>query len=389
MDEVEEEDAEMGEALQKEKALAEPIYVNTLQSFETVGYFDADTKRRFPTREKPSKLVKLGKGRTLKIVATQEFGYPNSHDLDFKRALFRLIDESAEVVERINADGTKTFHRRPPQQPIRVKSKTIIRYAGRSPNKRERKLLTDFLNRNKSTSMIGDIENPKTREFGERNVSLFSEIVTKGQITKNGREAEEHLIWLSPHTMRLYFWNRTRKEDISFHNSLSKPISKVLYPYLDSGWFASYTKGGGGYTKSYPSTCQWLSLRQYKAPSDIKRQLDPAHLELQARGYLASWSYRKGAEGDWLITWLAGEKWQTDMKARGHKTVRTFLPPPKPKKEATPQPDKKDDCLFCNDTGHAEFTRVDAGTAFMIPCNHSQDFITAVEQQEGAKFIQT
>ena len=375
--------AEMGESLHNEKSLDIPIYVNTLQTFETCGYFDASYKRRYPSREKPSKIVKLGKGRTIEIIPTQKYGYANARDMDFKRALFRIIDERAKAVERVNGDGSKTIHYQVPQ-PVHIQSKTVIRYAGGHPNPKWRKYLNNYLHRNKATSMVGDIEDPKTREYSRYDVSLFSQVITKGERTKDGAEAEEHLIWLSDYALRVYYWHRTRKEDISFHNSLTKPISKVLYPYLDSGWFASITKGGKSYTKNYPSTCLFLSIPAYKSLARVKQQLDPAHQELQASGYLDSWEYRKGVEGDWLVTWLPGEKWFADMKARGH-TVHRTLPPPK--KVAVAPPDKKESCSFCNTQGFITFERLGDSSSFATRCEHTQDFVTGVERSMSARAL--
>jgi hypothetical protein len=156
------------------------LYVSSLQTFETCGYFDASYKRRYPTREKPHKLVTLTDNRTIKIIPTQEYGYANAVDLDYQRALFRIIDEQAEQKERINQDGTKTYHPHV-SQPIRARVKPFIRYAGRYANKRERKYLDDFLHRNRATSMHGTFEDPRTRQFRQFDVSLFSQVLTRGK----------------------------------------------------------------------------------------------------------------------------------------------------------------------------------------------------------------
>lgn len=280
---------------QKEKTVAPatslaPVYVSTLQSFETCGYFDASYKRRKPTDKKPSKVVKLGDGRKIEIVPTQKYGYPNAIDLDYKRALFRIVDEQAQWVERVNPDGTKTKH---PQVhlPIRAQAKPFIRYAGRIPHP---------------------------------DVALFAQVITKGEQTKEGLDSECHHIWLTPFALREYYFLRTRQEDLTFHHQLATPISKVLYPYLDSGWFAALSNGGTAYTKSYITLCEWIALTQYKTESEIKRQLDPTHRELHALGYLDRWEYLRGKKEGYSIRWSPGRKWFEDAKARG----ADFTPPP-------------------------------------------------------------
>src|SRR2546426_9105196 len=89
----------------KEIPAVQPLYVSSIQTFETCGYFTGSFKRNYPTQEKPSKLVVLADNRQIEIIPTQKFGYPNAHDLDFKRGLFRIIDEHAERVERVHPDG--------------------------------------------------------------------------------------------------------------------------------------------------------------------------------------------------------------------------------------------------------------------------------------------
>lgn len=313
---------------QQEKAVAPatplaPVYVSTLQSFETCGYFDASYKRRKPTEKKSMKVVKLSDGRTVKIIPTVEYGYPNAIDLDYKRALFRIIDEQADWVERINPDGTKTRH---PQVhlPIRAQAKPFIRYAGRIPHPNERKNLHDFLHRCRATTMLGEFADPKTRQFARADVALFAQIITQGEQTKDGLESEYHHIWLTPFALREYYFLRTRQEDHIFHQQLANPISKVLYPYLDSGWFAALSNGGTAYTKAYATLCEWIALTQYKTESEIKRQLDPTHRELHALGYLERWEYVRGKKEGYSVRWYPGRKWFADAKARGAE----FTPPP-------------------------------------------------------------
>jgi len=297
------------------------FYVSSLQTFETSGYFDASYKRRYPTEREPSKIVTLTDNRRIEIVPTQKYGYPNAVDLDYKRALFRIIDEIAEPTERLYADGTKKTHYHIPQ-PISAHTKTFIRYAGRSPNPRERKILNDFLHRNAATRMHGEFEDPKTREFKRADVSLFAEVMTKGENTDGGLETEQHRIWLTPYATRLYYWHRTRREDISFHTRLATPISKVLLPYLDGGWFAVFSNGGNRYTKSYATLCNFLSIAKYKYKSKILEKLDPSHDELRTLGYLEKWEYKKNQKGEWSITWYPGDKWFDDVEERGMSFAR-------------------------------------------------------------------
>lgn len=377
---------EAEERAKKEKQGLPTLYVSSLQTFETSGYFDGSYKRRYPSKEKPSKVVTLGDNRKIDIVPTQKYGYPNAVDLDYQRALFRLIDEQVENVERIDENGVKTHHGRVPQ-PLPAKTKKFVRYAGRSICPRERKNLNDFLHRGGATRMEGEFKDPKTREYRKFDVALFSQVITRGEKAKNGDVAEQHLIWLSPFALRLYYWHRTRQEDISFHHQLTQAYAKVLYPYLDSGWFASILKGGKAYTKTYPALCFWLSLAEYKTKSRIKQQLDPGHEELKAMGYLADWNYRRRPGGEWVITWYPGERWAADLKARRQDTTPKLVnyQPAKPV-AGSPDQEAAASCTHCSKDGWTVYT-MPQGQNITGRCPHDLPVIMANASKNGWQWL--
>jgi len=377
-------------ATKKEKHGLPTLYVSSLQTFETSGYFDGSYKRRYPTKEKPSKVVTLGDNRKIEIVPTQKYGYPNAVDLDYQRALFRLIDEQVEKVERVNEDGTKTYHSRPPT-PLLATTKKFIRYAGRSANPRERKNLNDFLHRGGATRMEGELRDPKTRTYGYFDVALFSQVITKGEKTKDGNVTEQHQIWLSPFALRLYYWHRTRQENISFHHQLTQAYAKVLYPYLDSGWFASISKGGKAYTKAYPTLCRWLSIAEYKTKSRIKQQLDPGHEDLKAQGYLADWNYKRRDNSAWIIEWFPGERWFTDLKTRRQDTTPQLVnarPITEEQKNQQAQLNREaiNACIHCSQDGWITYQTAE-GTSMAGRCPHNLPFIMAHASKNGWQWL--
>src|SRR6266446_347923 len=48
----------------------QPLYVSSIQTFETCGYFTGAFKRSYPTKEKSSKLVSLSDNRHIEIIPT-------------------------------------------------------------------------------------------------------------------------------------------------------------------------------------------------------------------------------------------------------------------------------------------------------------------------------
>jgi len=377
-------------ATKKEKQSLPALYVSSLQTFETSGYFDASHKRRYPTRAKPSKVVTLTDNRKIEIVPTQKYGYPNAVDLDYQRALFRLIDEQAEKRERIKPDGTKVYHYQPPT-PLLIPTNKFIRYAGRKKNQREIKYLNDYLHRGGATRMIGELEDPKTRKYGRFDVALFSQVITKGEKTKYVDESEHHLVWLTPYALRLYFFHRTRQEDNNFHTQLTQAYAKVLLPYLDSGWFASISNGGKAYTKAYPTLCRLLSLAEHKKKSYIQRQLDPGHEDLKAQGYLADWNYRRRDNGEWIIEWFPGEKWFTDLKARRQDTTPQLVnarPITEEQKNQQAQLNREavNACIHCSQDGWI-FYETGKGQSIAGRCPHDLPVIMAHASKNGWQWL--
>lgn len=317
------------EAKEEDKTHLPALYVPSLLTIETCGYFDAGYKRRYPKRPNEVKTVAIGQNRTVRIIPST-YGYPNSDDSDFLHAFYRICDEQAQRVERINHDGTKTYHYHLPQ-PVRVPTKKLLRYASRSFNAREKKAVRDFFERNGATSIKGELQDPKTREYGSLFFSLFSQIAAKGEKMKDGTTAETNFVWFSPYALRSYYWRLTRRVDLNFHNQLTKAISKALYPYLDTGWFAA---GSKAYTKTYISLCDILSLRCEKYLSLIRKQLDPTHNELKTTGYLERWHYKQNDHKEFSITWWPGQKWFEDQKARGQTFTPTLSAPAESNQDA-------------------------------------------------------
>jgi hypothetical protein len=328
-----EEGKEVERASKKETSL-QPFYVNSLLTIETCGYFEAGYKRRHPTKEQPTKILTVGDNHKIEFIPSQKYGYSNADDLDFLHAFYRICDEKAQRVERVHPDGSRSWHFHL-QQPVAIPLKKLLRYASRSFNAREKKTARDFFYRNAFTGIKGELQDPKTRAYGSVAFTLFSQVALKGEKLKNNTEAETNLVWLSPYALRCYYWRLTRKEDNAFHQLLTTAIGKVLYPYLDSGFFASVTKGGKSYEKEYAALCELLSLPAYKYLARIKQQLDPAHTELQQLGYLDTWEYRKGINNTWLVIWYPGLKWFEDVRARGFTLTPKLEAPTQQKEQPT------------------------------------------------------
>jgi hypothetical protein len=287
-------------------------YVAAEQNIETIGYFSASYKRRYPQKPNEAKEIILGSERHVRIVPST-YGYPNCEDQDFYRAFLKLCSMQAIALER-RREGTITRH---PQLPVPIGFSTnrILRYAGKGDSARNREAVRNWVKRSAATTIEGGLLFAKTRhmnqEFGGQ---LFSQYVLVGEKMRNGRVADMNFVWPAPWFLSNFYFNYYRRVDLAFHQRLTRPIAKGLYPLLETGWFAS----GGSFAKRYVDLCAHLFIQFQPHLSLVKQQLDPAHEELRREDFLELWEYISGKEAAWtgVIRWWPGKKWLSEQEIR-------------------------------------------------------------------------
>jgi len=289
-----------------------PDYIPTEVSLQHLGFFTPSSKRikRISIKEKILKTITQPDG-TKRDVKSTIIGNPNlgglpiTSDQDYWRAFEKILDETTETTP----NGKKHF-----QLPVEVPIRKLIRYAGKKESAKERKEARQWIERMTGTLIKGAIYKKKHKDYEEGFIgAVFSQAYLRGQTTRNGKPADTNLIWPAPWYLSNYFHGNIRPIDYNLYKRLRKPISKSLAPLLETGWYAS---GGNPYQKRYSHLSQEFLLRKEKHLSDIKRQLDPSHKELQGEELLSRWDYRKLQNGDWIIVYYAGRKFFDDQKAR-------------------------------------------------------------------------
>jgi hypothetical protein len=285
-----------------------PEYIPAEVSLENLGYFTPSSNRikDIYVKEKVlgHKTDPDGTKRTIKatIRASGGLGLPTTSDLDYYRAFLKICYEVADAQGRLH-------------MPIAVPTAKLIRYAGKIESAREKREVRAWLKRMAFTGIEGGIYRAKTKVYEDEFVgTVFSQVVLHGKKMKNGEIAETNYVWLAPWFLANYFRHHLRPVDLNFHQRLRKPISKALYPLLETGWYAS---GGKPYVKSYRDLCGEFLLSEHPSLSLVKQQLDPAQQELAKEHFLAKWEYRESADRtDYVITYHPGEKFFADQEAR-------------------------------------------------------------------------
>lgn len=289
-------------------------YVRAEMFLENIGFFTPSSTRIKTQNEKEKVLGKKtaldGTEKIIKVVVSPnaKLGLPVTSDLDYYRAFLKILDDASD------RDGHVKL-------PIRVPSKRLAEIAGKKWGGPIRAEISDWFERMNGTLIKGGMYRAKmkTYEDGFSGV-VFSQVVRRGDRLRDGSTADTNYVWPSPWFLSNYHYHYVRPVDLSFHRRLTRPISKALYPLLETGWYAS---SGNPYSKNYHDLCAEFLLTEYKTLSQIKQQLNPAHEELQKENFLASWDYREGVEkGGFVIVYYAGTKFYDDQKA---KKDRRFL----------------------------------------------------------------
>jgi len=322
-------------------------YIPAEQNLETIGYFSAGYKRKYPTAKQKSKVIILNHDRRIEIIPTAKYGYPNSDDFDFYRAFLKICHEQTTLVER-GANGHRTLHPRL-NLPTGFYTRELIRNAGRIESARERQAVRDWIERSTFTGIKGELYCAKTKQFDTAfGGPLFSQFVFVGEKMRNGQLADRNYVWLAPWFLSNCYYHYLRRVDLAFHRRLRKAIAKTLYPLLDTGWYATQ---GKPYTKRYTDLCALLFIPAHKKLSLVKQQFDPSHEEIKREHFLATWEYLLDPQGKWtgVIRWWPGEKWFQDQEQRKLRkeqaeridrspSLPTALPSPATAETPPPQP---------------------------------------------------
>lgn len=277
-------------------------------AFENIGYFTPSSKaiKGMTTKETTltEKVRSDGTTVTLKIciVASGKYGLPMTSDLDYYRALLKILDDT------LARDGQIT-------EPISLPTKTLLRYAGKPEGTHARREVKDWIRRGHTTAIEGFFSLAEKGDYVEiGDEPLFPRYRLRGQQMDTGECAETNYVWLASWFRSNSLHHHLRPIDLALHTRLRKPLSTSLLPLLEIGWYAA---AGQPYTKSSHDLCQAFLLKEYRYLSEVKRQLDPAHQELAQERVLAHWTYRQAAKGwDWLITYSPGEKFAEEHHAR-------------------------------------------------------------------------
>ena len=105
--------------------------------------------------------------------------------------------------------------------------------------------------------------------------------------------------------------------DTGYRQSLTATLARRLYEILGVKFYGLRHAPAPGLRYAYSTLCALLPVTRYRYLSQAHRQLDPAHAELLATGFLArvEWHPTPGAPPEWYLQYFPGPRVQAAAAA--------------------------------------------------------------------------
>lgn len=243
----------------------------------------------------------------IRIRPSAELGYPTNIDLHIHLAFQRHLMD--------------LLMRGPIENPVTTSGMKLLRYAEKpdtGPNHQE---VARYFRVMKLTG-IGAVTK-RGGKTAERLVSVFNDVYQEGDRLPDGRIATSHTIMLADWYLNSH--NQGNQILIDFHlfHSLSRPISELLYVMLHRGFVIHK----GEASRRYRELMESWRMKTHSSYSAVRRQLDSAHEELKAKGFLKRWEYaRLKDEEDYEIHYEAGQQFYDALDIQLREFPELHLP---------------------------------------------------------------
>jgi hypothetical protein len=283
-------------------------FVKIEKNLASLGFFTPSSRRIRDAKAKVIGFVKVINGKRVEAKATiapaSLYGLPNTADQDKYLALHKIITDAHQ------RDGKVT-------NPIGFTSSELIKLLGMVDSGENYKDVAEWLNVMTATTIVseGTVFFAREKQWVTDRFHVFDRAISAGKRMPDGMVADRNYVWLSEWQLENINSNHLLPVDLDTYRELQTHIAKALVPLLQIWLYATVDEGA--YTKRYEELCQFLNLRCYAHQSKIREQLGPSLNELQARGYVASWSIDKTRDNKaFKIVFRHGEKFFRDRRRR-------------------------------------------------------------------------
>jgi len=149
---------------------------------------------------------------------------------------------------------------------------------------------------------------PKKRWI-EDNFHLYDRVVYRGdELPDSAVPADTNYLFLGSWYLENLNALYVSLLDPSYRRSLSVALARRLYEILGVKFYGLRDSKAPGLRYAYSTVCALLPVKRYRYFSDAHRQLDPAHQELIATGFLerVEWQTVAGTPPEWYLLYVPG-----------------------------------------------------------------------------------
>ncbi len=246
------------------------------------------------------------------VSANPEYGYPGLFDRQVHRAIEQII------TERLRTEGEV-------ENPIPLGSlyglcerMGLRKQAGRQEyGGRQYRAIRRALERITTTSIKseGSFYEKGKRRWTSTVFHLYDAVVFQGEELRNGEIADTNYLYLNYLYLQSVNSFYVKPLDYHYQQSLRSPIASRLYEILGVKFYGVRNHRQAEICFKYSTLTQLLPVEQHQYLSDARKQLNPAHEELVATGFLASYEWREARDdGEWLIFYRPGERARDEIR---------------------------------------------------------------------------
>lgn len=236
-----------------------------------------------------------------KVMSNPEYGYPGPFDKKVHRVIEQIIEE-------------QDF---PVSNPIQFSIYSLCKRLDISTGGSNYRKIKETLERLITTSIKskGTFYRKGKKRWIDKTFHLYDGLIYKGEELEDGAIAETNYLFLNDIYLESINERYVKPLDFQYYESLDTNVAKRLYELLGVKFFGIHKTDHNYIRYKYTTLCDLLPLSRHRYPSDVKRQLEPAHEELQKGKFLSSVNWKKvGNEKDWYISYFPGRKAKEEIK---------------------------------------------------------------------------
>jgi len=302
------------------------------------------------------------------VSANPKYGYPGLFDREVHKAIEQVITETLKR----NAKA---------ENPICLGSlynlckKMGIKKLGGTEYKKIKKALERI--RMTGIKSKGAFYSKEKKEWIEDVFGLYDRVVFKGKTLPNGGIADTNYLFLGSWYLQSLNSFYIKPIDYVYLQNLKSKIASRLYEILGVKFYGLMKKRQDFICYRYSKLCQLLPITSHKYLSDAKRQLNPAHKELQDTGFLFNYDWDEDAGKNWLVYYWPGGRAKKEMR----KVKTEFFAPPM-EEEVLPLPKEKPQPL-----GKSQIGLVNQLVALNVSEITAKDLVKDSSQEAIKKWI--